>query len=270
MRIEPTKETLRELYLKSGNQCAYPECMEVMINADGVFVGQICHIEAANPGGERYNEYQTDDERRSFENLMLMCYKHHKITDDTTKYTLEVLKDIKSKHETKFNDIAATIGKSIADWTENQKAVLPKNIGNLVKCFDWDFEPYQIQGQINDFEEISGRLESIPLQTRELFCIILKRMKRAFIGNDYVDPRIIESVANIDYATLDRHTAILASVGLTSRIIISEYNDEDPSILIYPCDNKYNIWRDVIDFCEKMRLDIRNIVIDLDFSVLDN
>lgn len=72
-RLTPEKETLRELYLKSGNLCMFPECTERMINANGVFIGQVCHIEAAEDGGERFNEKQTNEERRHFSNLMLMC-----------------------------------------------------------------------------------------------------------------------------------------------------------------------------------------------------
>jgi hypothetical protein len=61
-RKAPDKDTLRELYLKSGNQCAFPACTRVMLNKDGVFVGQICHIEAAEEGGERASPLWLDSE----------------------------------------------------------------------------------------------------------------------------------------------------------------------------------------------------------------
>lgn len=51
MRMAPTKKTLRELYLRSGNQCAFPGCTAGMIDSNGDFVGQICHIEAAEEKG---------------------------------------------------------------------------------------------------------------------------------------------------------------------------------------------------------------------------
>jgi hypothetical protein len=54
-RLTPTKDTLRELYLKSGNRCAFPGCHKALFNSKGVFVGQICHIEAAESGGQRFN-----------------------------------------------------------------------------------------------------------------------------------------------------------------------------------------------------------------------
>ena len=59
-----------------------------MIDDDGTFVGQVCHIEAAEKGGERFNEKQTNEERRNFANLMLMCYDHHRVTNDVENILL--------------------------------------------------------------------------------------------------------------------------------------------------------------------------------------
>lgn len=73
-----------------------------MFNADGDFVGQICHIEAAEPGGERFNILQTNEQRRHVSNLVLMCYDHHVHTNDVGKYTVDVLKRIKRDHEKIF------------------------------------------------------------------------------------------------------------------------------------------------------------------------
>lgn len=65
-------------------------------------MGQVCHIEAALPGGERYNPGQTDEERRGYDNLFLLCYPHHIETNDVVVYTTEKLKRIKWEHEARF------------------------------------------------------------------------------------------------------------------------------------------------------------------------
>jgi hypothetical protein len=80
-----------------------------MINEDGVFVGQICHIEAAEEGGERFNPTMSDEERAAFPNLMLMCYEHHVITNDADGYPVQVLQAMKAAHEGKFTDPAQAI-----------------------------------------------------------------------------------------------------------------------------------------------------------------
>src|SRR4051794_16602680 len=94
-RLTPKPETLRELYAKSGNQCAFPGCSNLMVNKAGIFIGQVCHIEAAESGGERFNADLTPEDRRAFPNLMLMCYEHHTVTNDVDKYTVLVLQEMK-------------------------------------------------------------------------------------------------------------------------------------------------------------------------------
>ena len=63
-------------------------------------MGEICHIKAVSPGGPRYNPVQTDEERHGFENLILLCGKHHTVVDDDEgAYTVQRLADMKKAHE---------------------------------------------------------------------------------------------------------------------------------------------------------------------------
>ena len=73
-----------------------------MMNLKNKFVGQVCHIEAAMPGGERFNENQTDEDRRSYENLLLLCYQHHIETDDVEEFTVQRMTEMKLSHEALF------------------------------------------------------------------------------------------------------------------------------------------------------------------------
>ncbi len=102
-RLVPTHQTYRELFLKSGNLCAFPGCGALMIDEEGNFIGQLCHIEAAEPGGERFNPAMTNEERRSVSNLMLMCYPHHCVTNDVERYSVAHLREMKSAHERRFS-----------------------------------------------------------------------------------------------------------------------------------------------------------------------
>jgi hypothetical protein len=101
-RYSITRETLNALFAKSGNVCAFPGCNEELVTSRNQFVGQICHIEAAGPGGQRYNPKSNDEERRSFANLMLLCYRHHKETDDTSAFDVQALRTMKQKHEARY------------------------------------------------------------------------------------------------------------------------------------------------------------------------
>ena len=101
-RKAPKLDTLRALFAKSGNCCAFPGCKNKIINNKNQLIGEVCHIEAAEEGGERYNPNQTDEERRHYDNLILLCHEHHVETNDTQEYTVNKLKNMKKVHEAKF------------------------------------------------------------------------------------------------------------------------------------------------------------------------
>lgn len=97
-----TGKTLKRLFALSGNQCAFPGCKKVLVNSSNAKDSNICHIEAASEGGERYNASMTDSQRADYPNLILFCIQHHDETNDVNKYTVGILLDIKLKHESEF------------------------------------------------------------------------------------------------------------------------------------------------------------------------
>ena len=99
-----TDTTKRKLLAASGNQCAHPDCNELMFDLDHeTILGKICHIKGSRPGSARYDKTQLDDERHSFSNLIALCGKHHDLIDDNEdRYTVEVLQRWKISHEESF------------------------------------------------------------------------------------------------------------------------------------------------------------------------
>ncbi|MCJ8208561.1 tetratricopeptide repeat protein [Mucilaginibacter sp. RS28] len=103
-RLSPSSETIKKLLLRSGNECAFPGCTEVLFNDKNKLVAECCHIEAALPGGERYNPNQSDEACRSYDNLLFLCHKHHVETDDVSLFPVDALKKIKKDHESRFSE----------------------------------------------------------------------------------------------------------------------------------------------------------------------
>lgn len=101
-RIAPKIDVLRALFARSGNQCAFHGCTHPIINSKNKFIGQVCHIEAAMEGGERFNPESNDEYRRSYENLLILCYPHHIETDDVDEYPVNRLAQMKNEHEQLF------------------------------------------------------------------------------------------------------------------------------------------------------------------------
>jgi hypothetical protein len=98
-----TEKTQKKLYALSGNRCAFPDCENPIIEKSGTVVGETCHIKAKNSGGPRFDVNQSDEERHSYENLILLCRIHHRAVDDNPGiYSDDLLKEMKKFHEEKF------------------------------------------------------------------------------------------------------------------------------------------------------------------------
>lgn len=127
----PSSKVRLQLFTYSSNQCAFPDC-EAPVFEEATNVGEVCHINANKPGGSRYDETMSDEERNAIENLVLLCREHHKIVDDNPdKYDAGWLRRIKAQHEAHAANIPGDIVRSLIealappvpdDWWERPSA----------------------------------------------------------------------------------------------------------------------------------------------------
>jgi hypothetical protein len=97
----PSDPIIKRLFAVSSNRCAFPGCTEPLVKSETV-VGEVCHIRSAREGHSRYDQSQTEAERSGFENLILLCRKHHKIVDtEVDSYPPDLLTEMKRAHEAK-------------------------------------------------------------------------------------------------------------------------------------------------------------------------
>ena len=175
-RLAPKLETLRELFLKSGNLCAFPNCTALMMDADGVFIGQVCHIEAAEEGGERFNENMTNEERRAAPNLMLMCYAHHQVTNDVKKYTVKKMQKMKREHERRFSSPDRAILERLHDWTAADTPQGVENLGRANQELGWNHHDEELAEAVAELNEYIELLRRIPIEVRRFVGAIAQRM----------------------------------------------------------------------------------------------
>jgi hypothetical protein len=141
-----TDKTLKRLFGLSGNQCAFPGCTQVMTNDKNAKNSNICHIEAANEGGERYNPDMTDIQRADYPNLILLCVQHHDETNDVDKYKVEDLKEMKTKHE-------AEIAKKVNPILNHS---ILTTVINTISSLDIDeFESTEVKNKFTPEDKIS-------------------------------------------------------------------------------------------------------------------
>ncbi len=98
-RGQPSVKTQKELFAHSGNRCAFPGCDNHLVK-EGIVLGEVCHIKAASRQGPRFDGAQSEVDRQSAANLILLCADHHKIVDsDPANYSVEKLQKMKGDHE---------------------------------------------------------------------------------------------------------------------------------------------------------------------------
>jgi hypothetical protein len=267
-RLSPRDETLRELFLKSGNLCAFPNCTDFMIDADGVFVGEVCHIEAAEEGGERFNPDQTNEERRAFENLMLMCHKHHVRTNDINQFPVEKLRQIKAEHEAKFSDPALAITKSLIDATTLSETACAESLARLNHVLGWDLTDEYLDLSREELNQLLLILKRVPKNARTLLSIIVERVTAVNENAGEVMLPFFELQAVCNMRTDE--LAGLVQI-LERHDIVSVWPEEtsNPNVELRRLKSGWPIRNDFGKFCRKIGIPIEALIVELEFNRLD-
>lgn len=215
-----TLPTLKRLHILSGNECAHPNCNKKLIAEDGVsIIGKICHISAASDNGPRFDTNMTVDEKRGFDNLILLCDEHHVMIDNKeneARYPVSLLKDWKNDHEKKISELTSnknllskhplalnkvinTIGTNMDDILDISDANTAPNTeakilyNNVVRyeAIIREFAPYQ--AKINKIYEVIEKEGSTKKQ------LVLHNIKQIYlkVKSQYKDIEEIRKNADI-------------------------------------------------------------------------
>jgi hypothetical protein len=127
----PSDPTIKRLFAHSGNRCAFPKCAATLIDGSTV-VGKICHIKGARPDSARYDPQQSAVDRHSFENLILMCGRHHDVIDDDEEAcTVERLLKMKADHQTRAGSIDDALAERAVQLLVNQPIISVNQSGGI-------------------------------------------------------------------------------------------------------------------------------------------
>lgn len=125
------------LWGRSGNLCA--KCRREVVAARTItdaeaVVGDEAHIAAQSPDGPRYGQLAEGMRVDSYDNLILLCRIDHKIVDDQPKhYTVDVLREMKAKHEQWVRSRLVTAGyPSVSEPITGRLLVHPLTTGAAV------------------------------------------------------------------------------------------------------------------------------------------
>lgn len=187
--------TIRTLFARSGNQCSFPDCEHELVTESNLFVGQLCHIEGASKKGPRYKPESDDDFRRSEQNLILLCYRHHQVVDhDINAFSSEILHQMKNNHQTKMEANRFNPSSTLLNQVRAEHEVY------------WS----RIEAVTNDLNERIGL--ALPINTNGEFAnviaeleVLSSRVQETFLdltgSDDALETEIYEFLEKYDYDT---------------------------------------------------------------------
>ncbi|WP_449407144.1 hypothetical protein [Microbacterium maritypicum] len=272
-RLNPKKNTVRELYLLSGNQCAYEGCTEPILTEEGTLHGDIAHIRGAMPQSARFDPTMTNEERRAADNLLLLCKHHHADIDNLDhagSYTVEFVQAMKAAHEAKFREAVATLTRRIDDSTLEITPTYPKNLGAFGISPN-DEEYAHVHAMVCAFAD---RLSTIPPRTRQILALaIIHGDVRTYYGRGVdvvIDPERLVEIPRLSPKQVRRHIRILEGYG----VIDFDSTDENGRPLLAlagstPSDYGWDLYVALKEIAEGERAVIERAVNDLDFTIFE-
>lgn len=272
-RLTPKPDVLRELFLLSGNNCAMPQCKQVIIDSTGVMVGRVCHIEAAMPDGPRFNATMTNDQRRAISNLVLLCGGHHSQIDSKkaeAKWPIAAVRKIKADHEAKFRGLDATLQRSFeSSFVDNTDALdpTPPNTFSALEKYvpDCKVEAEDHAERLKEVTNYLKKMSRVPDTERDFMLAVIKRAEKLGDMGECisVDVYDLNSALGLSHGkirtlgeALDRY-----SVGR-----IDHDGDRTHAIIYNPSD--FVGWGDIVTFCNKSGRTIDQFVLHLKFGLL--
>lgn len=277
-RKAPSTQTLRQLYVLSGNLCAKPGCNTVLVNANGTLVGEACHIKAECPGGARFDKNLSDDQRRAFENLIFLCNVCHKLVDtEPKKFTVVVLTKWKRDREERFAAVGDTLRQrylEISDEPDAGGVTFPKSLQAYIKFLVEGSYVHTIDARtVPDVVSYVERLRHVSLPDRNLMRAIVEKCLQ--LGGRRTTDSGVVCVHPDDLKTIMINDARLSDYRIRKLSMTLDRNglgfldaDEEPELTISAPDEDLD-WSSLAEFLKGRGKDLRHLLCDMKFGLLD-
>ncbi|WP_415962062.1 hypothetical protein [Streptomyces sp. 021-4] len=264
----------RKLFTFSGNECAWPDCPQVLAPVEGGWFGQIAHIRAAEAGGPRFDEAMTNNQRREFGNLLLLCAKHHRLIDDNEtadNYSREALEEIKHHHESRFQRALDDLSRQEEQYVDHTAAIAAVHCSTLDAVYSGSFlTEADVRTEVVRFNRIADYLAQVTPAARQLLCLVVENESRIGLaeaarrdrfGTKQKVKDLVDELFRLDLARFDPTPSDELDYGQVAGRIESMDTFFSNSVF-----EGLPFWEDL----RRLGPDIfKKLIVDLDFSVLD-
>lgn len=273
-RLPPVDATTRELYLYSGNRCAFEGCTEVLLKENGTWNCQVAHIYGVKPGSARGDHNLSNEKLREPSNLLLMCPNHHNEIDNQkleSTYTVEKVQRLKTDHEAKYKKALQGLAR-IVDDTAEVVAKYPKNLCAL-DGYCTNLTEDEIRENAELAEPFVKALVEQPIALRDVIALVLVHGKAE---NYWGTRRVFATTTRIEAAasSITPYDLCDRAKSLEHDGLLMIDHDESVSYFVLQDPTRDTVgWEDLFaaihDRAAGAPEIIKRIVLDLDFTVMD-
>ncbi len=275
-RLDPTDTTIKDLFAKSGNRCAFPGCLVPVVDELGTLQCQVVHIKAVKPSAPRFDVTQTPEDRRHPSNLLVMCNPHHKVTDDEKRYPVEELRRIKETHEGRFAGVIGGLQGTLDDQTKHAVVNPPETMSKYGDVMG--LSPDEAIACREMFAELLSHLAKLPPDARSVLATIVDRGSYEGLAGWSADGAIellwpeLREVLGLTDDQLRDQLAILKHHGLAEVDLDGSVDSLGASVAIAICKIKdvgEYVLGDLKETSGATGIPVVRAIVGLDFGLLD-
>jgi hypothetical protein len=197
-----------------------------------------------------------------------MCHDHHLETNNVQKFDVARMRRIKADHERLYSDVVGKMLLKVADHTKHQEPMLAKNLRHMNTVLKWDKSEEELAETLADLEEFVGRLKKVPIPAREALLIIVERSEKSSFGSG-----LETQVPELLHATGLSSDELRGICRILDKYDFIGDNGADEGIEMIGLRNSNEGWpvfADLKKFCAKANVELGEMIVGLDFSVLDS
>lgn len=183
-----SEKAIKLLWSNAAGRCSFVDCAERLTVEQAAHsaphtLGEMAHIKGRNKGSNRYDASQTDKERDSYENLILLCPNHHTLIDkpeNEEAYTVEALINMKTDHEKRISQRLDSASISDVNDLKDQIAI----------CLAENHEAWRQYGPMSDNARKNPHSD-------EIYAIWLSERLSTIVPNNRVVVGLLEKHRNL-------------------------------------------------------------------------
>jgi hypothetical protein len=268
-RQEPLGEVKRELWVLSGNECAWRDCHQRLLAGDGAWIGKIAHIVGAEKGSARHDATWEPEQLRDVSNLVLLCGVHHDMIDhpdSRDQYPPDFLCEMKREHEARFRRAFQGFEEEFLNVTGANRVTPSATLGRFMP----DADPDERAGNALAVNGIADYLATLTLGARQLLAFLVSLDRP-------ID--IYELARHNGEAQPDRTGRLVQELESRRLARVEDYDWtwEMPNLVVLWTDASGSVfdgwdtfWNELRDhMASRTDATLSDVIIDLDFSLLD-